>query len=157
MLHCTKSCGTLLPTLAPTPNPETDMFDQLATPFAAQTRQFADAALKANALTLSTLEQIVNLQVKTFEDRFAATLAFFGEAGEVRDPEALKAFLPKSAQLAKDNAETAYHTSQEIFNHTLKTQEALAELVKEQFEAVNEEIAKVNPAAKAPRKAAAAK
>ncbi len=131
------------------------MFDQLATPFANQTRQFADAALKANALTLNSLEQIVNLQVKTFEDRFAATLAFLSEAGDVRDPEALKAFLPKSAQLAKDHAETVYHASQEIFAQTLKTQEALAELVKGQFEAVNEEFAKASPAAKTARKPAA--
>jgi len=129
------------------------MFDQIASPFANQTRQFADAALKANALTLNSLEQIVNLQVKTFEDRFAAAVAFLGEASEARDPEAFKTLLPKSAQLAKDNAETVYHASQEIFSQMLKTQEALADLVKVQFESVSEEIANAAPAvAKSARK-----
>lgn len=133
------------------------MFEQINNPFINQTRQFADTALKANNLALNGLEQVVNLQVKTFEDRFAAAVAFFGEAGEVRDAEGFKALLPKTAQLAKDNLESVYHAGQEILNQTLKTQEAIAELVKGQFEAVNEELAQAVPAAAKPARKPAAK
>lgn len=129
------------------------MFEQINNPFASQTRQFADAALKANSLALNSFEQIVNLQLKTFEDRFAAAVAFLSEAGEVRDADGLKTLLPKSAQLAKDNAESAYHTSQEIFSQAIKTQEAIADLVKTQVESVSEEIAQASAAAKPARKA----
>ncbi len=144
--------------LATTPHRRHAMFDQINNPFVNQTRQIADAAIKANALALNSFEQIVNLQMKAFEDRFSATVAFLGEAGEVRDADGFKSLLPKSAQFAKDNAETAYHTSQEIFGQALKAQEAITDLLKNQFEAVNDEFAKAaTEAGKPARKAAAAK
>lgn len=130
------------------------MFEQINNPFAGNARQFADAALKANSLAFNGFEQLVNLQLKAFEDRFAATAAFIGEASEVRDPEGFKALLPKTVQLAKDNLERAYHVGQEILGQTVKTQEAIAELVKTQFEAFGEEAA---GEAKPARKAAANK
>lgn len=114
------------------------MFDQINPQFATLTKQFADSALKANSLALANFEQLVGLQLKTVESRVNATVAFFGEAAEVRDMEAAKAFFPKGINLARESAEQFYGVGQEAMGQTLKTSEAIGALVRNQFETATE-------------------
>ena len=124
------------------------MYDQINTQFVSSTKQFADNALKAQQLAFEGIEKVVGLQLKSFEQQLGATFAFLGEAAEVRDFEAAKAFWPKSVALMKDSAEALYSTSQEVFGQTLKTSEALGQLAKTGFEAANEGVVKAAKGAK---------
>ncbi len=68
------------------------------------------------------------------------------EAADVRDIEAARKLFPKTVALARDNAEKFYATSQELVGLTVKTGEAIGNLVKGSFEAANEGF--VKPVAK---------
>jgi hypothetical protein len=120
----------------------TIMFEQLNTQFATAAKQFADSALKANALTFQNFERAVGVQLKTFESGVNATVAFLGEAAEVRDFETAKAIFPKSVALVKASGEQFYNAGQEVFGQTLKTTEAIAQLYKSQFDAANDTVVK---------------
>jgi phasin family protein len=126
------------------------MYEQLNTQFLAFGKSFAENAFKAQSLAAEGLERIAELQLKTLENRVNATVEFWSEAAEVRDFEGARAFWPKGVQLAKENAEKMYATSQEVFGVTLKTTEALGQLAKGSFENTSETISKnVNTAKKA--------
>lgn len=118
------------------------MFDQINPQFANLNKQYADAAIKANSLVLENFERLVGLQLKTVENRVAATVAFAGEAAEVRDIESARAFWPKGVQLMKESAEQFYGVSQEAFGQSLKTSEAIGQLVKGSFDAAGETVTK---------------
>lgn len=118
------------------------MFEQYSNPFAAMTQNFAANTLKANTLAFQNIERVVGLQLKTFQDTLNATVAFMGEAAEVRDMEGAKAIWPKGVALVKDSTETMYSTSQEVFGSTLKTNEAIGQIYKAQFESANEGLVK---------------
>src|SRR3546814_15788637 len=92
-----------------------------------------------------------NLQIKTLEERLNATVNFVGEAAEAQDAETFQALLPRGLQLAKDNAERFFNASQEAYGNAVKTQEAIGQIVRGQFEAAAEQ------AKPAPAKAAKAK
>ncbi|MDZ4813940.1 MAG: phasin family protein [Pseudomonadota bacterium] len=113
-------------------------------------KQFADAAFKAQGIAFEGFEKAVSLQVKAVENRWNATLAFFGEAADLTSPEGMKDFLPKGVALVRETAEKNYATSQELVNVSVKTSEALTSLAKGQFEAANETF--VKPVAVAARK-----
>lgn len=118
------------------------MFEQFNNKqFVNLSKQFADTAFKAHGLAISGIERAVDLQLKAFESRLAATVEFFGEAVEVRDIEAARKFFPKSVSLAKTSAENAYATTQQIVDLTLRTNEAIGELVKGSFEQANDTFA----------------
>ena len=70
--------------------------------------------------------------------RVAGYTAYFTELSEIRDVEAYKTVLPKGLQVAKENAERAAAAGQEVIGLTLKTNEALGQLAKSQFEAASE-------------------
>lgn len=123
------------------------MFEQLNTQFASATRQFADSALKANALAFQNFERAVGVQLKTFEAGVNATVAFLGEAAEVRDFETAKAIFPKGVALVKSSGEQFYNAGQEVFGQTLKTTEAIAQLYKSQLEAANDTVVKATATA----------
>jgi phasin family protein len=126
------------------------MFEQMNAQSLALGKSYADAFAKAQAVAMEGFERIADLQIKTLEDRVNAAVQFWSEATEVRDFEGARAFWPKGVQLAKENAEKLYATSQEVFGVTLKTTEALGALAKGSFENTNEAIAKqVNTAKKA--------
>lgn len=132
------------------------MYQQFNEQFAAATRQFADTAAQVNRLALDNAEAVFGLQIAAIEDRVNATFAFFGEAAEARDFDALKTLFPKGVQIARENVERAVSTGQEAFGRTLKTNEAIAELAKSQIEtAAKSTQANVEKAAKAAAKAAA--
>lgn len=128
------------------------MSDQISTQFLSYGKQAIDAGFKAQQLALQNFEHILGLQLKSLEDRVGATLAFVGEASEVRDLEAVKTVWPKGVALAKESGEQFYQVGQEVLNASLKTSEAIGQLFKAQVEAANDGL--VKPAVK---RAAAAK
>ena len=129
------------------------MFEQINSQSLALGKSYADTFVKAQTIALEGFERITDLQIKTLEDRVNAAVQFWTEATDVRDFEAARAFWPKGVQLAKENAEKLYATSQEVFGVTLKTTEALGQLAKGSFENTSETIAKnVNSAKKAATK-----
>lgn len=128
------------------------MFEQINTQFANATKQFADAALKANSLAFQNFERAMGVQLRTYENNVNATVAFLGEAAEVRDLEGVKAIFPKGVALVKSSTEQFYNAGQEVFGQTMKTNEAIGQLYKAQIEATNEGIAKTAAAAKPGKK-----
>ena len=122
------------------------MYDQLNAQFAAASRQFADTAAQINRLALDNATQVFGLQLAAFEAGANATFAFLGEVAEVRNPEQFKAVFPKGLQVARENAERSIATSQDVIGRTLKTQEAIGQVAKAQFEAqadaATEQVAK---------------
>lgn len=126
------------------------MYEQINAQFVNLTKQFADSALKANALAFENFERVVGLQMKTLEDRTQATIAFFGEAAEAHDLESAKTLWPKGVQVARENAERFYQAQQEAIGQTIKTQEAIGQLVRSQFEAAGEQATRAAKAATKP-------
>ena len=118
------------------------MFEQFNSQFVNATKQFADSALKANSLALQNFERAVGVQLKTFESGVTATVAFLGEAAEVRDLDGAKTIWPKGVALVKASSEQFYNAGQEVFGQTLKTSEAIGQLYKSQFDAANDGIVK---------------
>ena len=128
------------------------MFEQINSQFVTATKQFADSALKANSLAFQNFERAVGVQLKTFESSVNASVAFMGEAVEVRDMEGVKAIFPKGVALVKASTEQFYNAGQEVLGQTIKTTEAIGQLYRAQFDAANEQVAKatasVAPASK---------
>ena len=126
--------------------------EQFNNQFSAYTQQFTAAAARVNRLALENAETIFGVQLKAFEKNIEATTAFFGELSEIRDVEAYKTVWPKGLQIAKENAERVAAAGQEVIGLTLKTNEALGQLAKSQFEAASETaqatVAKATKAAK---------
>ena len=84
--------------------------------------------------------------------------AFFGEAAQARDLEALKTLFPKGVQVARENVERAVAVSQDVYARTLKTNEAIGQITKSQIETVAAKTqATVEEAADKVAKAAGAK
>ena len=129
------------------------MYEQINSQVMALSKSFADNAFKAQSLAAEGMERIANLQLKTLENRVAATVEFWSEAAEVRDFDGIKAIWPKSVNLVKESTEKFYANGQEIFGLTLKTSEALGQLAKGSFEAANDNFTKqVNNVKKAAAK-----
>ena len=126
------------------------MYEQIDTKqFIAYGKQFSDAAFKAHGLAIAGFERAVDVQLKTLENRFNAAVDFWTGASEVRDLDSAKTLFPKSVQIARDNAETLYAASQELVGITVKTTEAIGDVVRGQYEQVSKTAA---PAAKKSRK-----
>lgn len=124
------------------------MFEQYSSKQAINlSKQFADTAFKAQSLALASIERAFDVQLKTFENRVNAAVEFASEAAELRDIESVRTLLPKSAALAKDSAEKYYATSQELVGITVKTGEAIGELIRGTFESASETVT-AKPAAK---------
>lgn len=103
--------------------------------FNAATRQFADVAGQINRLALENAEKAFGLQLATFEENIAAGFAFWSEVAEVRDFDGLKAVWPKGVQVARESVERSVSAGQEVFGRTVKTNEAIGQIAKGQFEA----------------------
>ena len=129
------------------------MYQQINEQFAAASRQFADTAAKVNRLALDNATQVFGLQLAAFEAGANATLAFLGEVAEVRNPEQLKAVWPKGVQVAKDTLERNLAVSQDVIGRTLRTQDAIGQVAKAQFQAqadaATDQVAQAAQAAKA--------
>ncbi len=112
------------------------MYQQFNDQFAKSTRQFADTTAQVGRLTLENTEAVLGLQLAAIEESMNATFAFWGELADVRDFDGLKAVWPKGVQIARENVERSIGTGQEVFGRTLKTNEAIAQIAKGQFETV---------------------
>ena len=116
------------------------MYEQIQSQMMQMSKQFANAALQANTLALQNAQNLIGLQFKTLEERLNANVAFFGQASEARDIEDLKTIMPKGMELAKETAERFAAVGQEMIAAQVKTNQAIAKLVKDQVETANEEI-----------------
>lgn len=116
------------------------MNQQFNEQFAAASRQFADTAAQINRLALGNAQAVYALQLAAIEERVNATFAFWGEAAETRDLDGLKTLMPKGVQVARENIERAVATSQELLGQTVKTNEAIGEIAKTQFEAAAQKV-----------------
>jgi hypothetical protein len=125
------------------------MFENAHTPFLSLSKQIAENTFKAQLLALEGFERVADLQMKSLEERMNATMAFFTEAAEVRDFESAKAFWPKGVNLIKESTEQFVGTTQEALGQSMKASEAIGQLARNQFEAVNEGVAKSAKAARA--------
>lgn len=126
------------------------MYEQINSQFLSLGKTFADAAVKAQGVALAGFEKIADVQLKAVEKQVNASSAFWSEASEIRDFDGAKAIWPKGVALAKESAEKLYNTNQEVLGITLKTNEALGNLIKGSFEATNETVTKqVNAVKKA--------
>ncbi|MBS0438134.1 MAG: phasin family protein, partial [Proteobacteria bacterium] len=88
------------------------MYEQINSQFLALSKSFADNAFKAQNLAAEGMERIAALQLKTLENRVAATVEFLSEAAEVRDFDGVKAIWPKSVNLVKESTEKFYANGQ---------------------------------------------
>ena len=110
------------------------MYQQFNDQFTQSTRQFADTSAQVGRLALENTEAVFGMQLATFNENMNAAFAFWGELAEIRDMDALKAVLPKGVQIARENVERSIGTGQEVFGRTVKTNEAIAQIAKGQFE-----------------------
>ena len=108
--------------------------------FASASRQFADTAGQVSRLALSNTEQVFGLQFAAIEKNVNATFAFWGELAQTRDLDGLKTLLPKGMQVARENFERSVSTGQEVMGHTVKTNEAIGEIAKGQFERTSAQV-----------------
>ena len=123
--------------------------------FAAATRQFAETAARVNRLAIENAEQVFGLQIAAIEENANATFAFWNQLTEARDFNGLRDVVPAGVQVARENTERAIAAGQEIYDRTIKTNEAIAELAKSQIEtAAKTTQANVEKATKAATKAA---
>ena len=116
------------------------MYQNINEQFATAARQFADNAAQVNRLARENAEKAFGLQLSTFQENANATFAFWGELAEVRDVDGLKAVWPKGVQVARESAERAISTGQEVIGSTLATNEAIAQLAKGQVEAATAKV-----------------
>lgn len=122
------------------------MYEQASNQFLALSKQAAENFIKANAIAVEGFEKLMDIQLKTIEDRVKVAADLMGQAGEVRDFEATRAAWPKSVSLVKDSAEKIYATSQEVTGVLSKTGEAFGQLFKGTVDAANDAMAKVKTA-----------
>jgi len=111
------------------------MYQQFNEQFAAASRQFADTAAQINRLALDNATKVFGLQLAAIEAGATATFAFLGEVAEVRTPDQFKTVMPKGLQVVREAAERNIAAGQEVFGSTLKTNEAIGQVAKSQFEA----------------------
>ena len=111
------------------------MYQQFNEQFAAASRQFADTAAQINRLALDNATKVFGLQLAAIEAGATATFAFLGEVAEVRTPDQFKTVMPKGLQVVRETAERNLATGQEVIGTTLKTNEAIGQIAKSQFEA----------------------
>ena len=111
-----------------------EQFNQFNDQFASASRQFADTAGQVSRLALSNAEQVFGVQLAAIEQNVNATFAFWGQLAEARDVDGLKALWPNGVQVARENVQRAISAGQDVIGRTLKTNEAIGQIAKGQFE-----------------------
>ena len=111
-----------------------EQFNQFKDQFASASRQFADTAGQVSRLALTNAEQVFGVQLAAIEQNVNATFAFWGQLAETRDADGLKALWPNGVQVARENVERAITAGQDVIGRTLKTNEAIGQIAKGQFE-----------------------
>ena len=108
--------------------------------FKTNTRQFADAIAQVSRLALNNVGNVFDLQMNAFQANAEATLSFCNKAIDARDMEDVKALWPKGVQVARENIERTVGVTQESFGHTVKANEAIAQVAKQQFETATAKV-----------------
>ena len=98
--------------------------------FTAATRQFADTAARINRLAIENAQQVFGLQLAAIEEAASANFTFWNQLTEARDFNALRDVMPAGIQVARENTERAIAAGQEIYDLTVKTNEAIARIAK---------------------------
>ena len=111
-------------------------------------KQFAEQAYKAQITALKGIAEIQSLQVKALESQAKSNLAFVADSLEAREIQDVTALWPKGLDFARDSAEAAYATGQEILTVAQKTAEQFGDLTRNSLKAANDAAA---PAKKAAR------
>ena len=111
-----------------------NQFNQFNDQFASASRQFADTAGQVSRLALSNAEQVFGVQLAAIEQNVNATFAFWGQLAEARDVDGLKSLWPTGVQVARENVQRALSAGQDVIGRTLKTNEAIGQIAKGQFE-----------------------
>lgn len=111
-----------------------NQFNQFNDQFASASRQFADTAGQVSRLALSNAEQVFGVQLAAIEQNVNATFAFWGQLAEARDIDGLKALWPNGVQVARENVQRTITAGQDVLGRTLKTNEAIGQIAKGQFE-----------------------
>jgi hypothetical protein len=101
-------------------------------------KQFAEQAYKAQIAALKGFAEIQSLQVKALESQAKSNLAFVADSLEAREMQDVTALWPKSIDFARDSAEAAYATSQEILGIAQKTAEQFGDLTRNSLKAAND-------------------
>ena len=104
--------------------------------FAAATRQFAETAARVNRLAIENAEQVFGLQLAVIEEAASSNFAFWNQLTEARDFNGLRDVVPAGVQVARENTERAIAAGQEIYDRTIKTNEAIATIAKGEIEQV---------------------
>ena len=111
------------------------MYQNINEQFTTASRKLADTAAQVNRLALDNTQKVFGLQFAALQDSANAAFAFWGQVAEARDFDSLKAVLPNGVQIVRENVERAISTGQEVYGQTLKTNEAIGQIAKGQFEA----------------------
>jgi hypothetical protein len=104
-------------------------------------KQFAEQAYKAQLAALKGISEIQGLQVKALEAQAKSNLAFVADSLEVREAQDITALWPKGVDFARDSAEAAYATGQEILGIAQKTAEQFGDLTRNSLKAANDAAA----------------
>ena len=104
-------------------------------------KQFAEQAYKAQLAALKGIADIQNLQVKALEAQAKSNLAFVADSLEAREIQDVTALWPKGLDFARESAEAAYTTSQEILGITQKAAEQFGDLARTNLKAANDAAA----------------
>ena len=118
----------------------TEQFGQFNDQFASATRQFADTAGQVSRLALGNAEQVFGVQLAAIEQNVNATFAFWGQLAEARDVDGLKNLWPTGVQVARENVQRAISAGQDVIGRTLKTNEAIGQIAKGQFERATAQV-----------------
>ena len=111
-----------------------EQFNQFNDQFASASRQFADTAGQVSRLALGNAEQVFGVQLAAIEQSVNATFAFWGQLAEARDVDGLKTLWPQGLQVARENVQRTISAGQDVLGRTLKTNEAIGQIAKGQFE-----------------------
>ena len=117
-----------------------EQFNQFNDQFASASRQFADTAGQVSRLALGNAEQVFGVQLAAIEQNVNATFAFWGQLAETRDVDGLKSLWPTGMQVARENVQRAISAGQDVIGRTLKTNEAIGQIAKGQFERATAQV-----------------
>jgi hypothetical protein len=125
------------------------MYEQInSQQFVTWSKQFSNAALKANQAAVAGFERAVNVQLKALEKQMKLASDFFADLGEVRDLESMQALWPKSAEMFKQATDHMYTVGHALIDNALKTNEEIGEIVRGHIETMQTQVQKAASAAK---------
>lgn len=108
------------------------------------TKQFSNAALKANQIAIAGFERALDVQVKALERQTKLHSEFFADLTEnSRGGDAFQALLPKTAELVKHSTDHVYSVGHALLDNVLKTNEEIGQVVRGQYDVAQAEVQNV--------------